>query len=157
MTLTLCAGACSNRATATPAVHTFFTHAEAGDGTRWLEEEADDHVARLTGDEALLIARRALAHANSDVRVYGLGLLYHLDHNDEADTAAAELLIRGDDLAGLGWGWLHSGDPALLESRLDGIRAALVRRLPSLPPERRQAAEAFLCTGQTACAQPPGD
>ena len=54
-------------------------------------------------------------------------------------------------------GWLHSGDPALLEIRLTGIRAALVRRLPSLPPERRKAVEAFLCAGQSACAEPPGD
>ncbi|MBJ6982031.1 hypothetical protein [Luteimonas sp. MC1572] len=157
LSLALGAGTCSNHATDTPAVDAFFAHVEARDGARWLEEEADDHIATLADNDALALAHRALTHADADVRLYGLGLLYRFGLNDEADAAAAELLIRGDDLAGLGWGWLHSGDPTLLETRLDGIRAALVRRLPALPAERRQAAEAFLCTGQEACAEPPGE
>ena len=157
LVLTLCVGACSNRVTGTPAVDAFFVHAESSDGARWLEEEADGYIAALRDEDALVLARRALAHVSPEVRLYGLGLLYRFGQPDEADAAAADLLVRGDDLAGLGWGWLHSGDPALLEIRLTGIRAALVRRLPSLPPERRKAVEAFLCAGQSACAEPPGD
>lgn len=132
-------------------IDAFFEHAEADKEHVWLEEAAPGFVATLPSDGALRLAERALAHPDAAVRAYGLQLLYQLGLDARGDLAAAELLVRGDDLTGIGWGWLHSGDPTLLERRLRGIREAVASRIETMRPAERKAAEEFLCEGREAC------
>lgn len=77
-------------------------------------------------------------------------LLYQLQLDDPADQAAAQLIARGDDLTALGWAWMHSGEPGLMERRLDGIRDALSAQLSAMAPDERERAIKFLCEGQQA-------
>lgn len=134
-----------------PQIDAFFQHTQTAQAAAWLEEEAPGMVAPLSNADALKLAERALTHSDAAVRIFGLQLIYQRGFDDRGDQAAASLLLRGDDLTGLGWGWMHSGDPTLLERRLRGIRAAVSSRSATLRPDERKAAEAFLCEGREAC------
>jgi hypothetical protein len=141
-----CAGSRSDA-----SIDTFFARAEAVDGRRWLDEEAKGYVAPLPRPTRIQLAERALSHSDPAVRLYGVELLYQLQLDDRADQAAAQLIARGDDLTALGWAWMHSGEPDLLQRRLDGIRSALTAQLPTMTPDERERAAKFLCDGEASC------
>lgn len=92
-----------------------------------------------------------MTHPDAAIRIYGLQLIYQLGLDARGDQAAAERLVKGDDLTALGWSWLHSSDPTLLERRLRGIREVISSRIETMQPAERKAAEEFLCGGREEC------
>lgn len=137
-------------------VQGFFERIEADGGPAWMEAEGDAFVARLPRSSQVTLAELSTEHSNPGVRLFGLAWLYRLNLEQRADSAAAALVLRGDDLTGLAWTWMHSSDPALLGRRLDGIKRELRLRIPSMTPEERTRADKILCDGQSECAYGQG-
>jgi hypothetical protein len=122
----------------------FFAHVDGKQGEAWLEEEGANYVAGLPDDQAYAIAKRALKHPGGSVRLFGLEVLYRLGHETEADKAAGDLLIAGDDLTGVAWAWLHSADPTLMQRRIKGICSSISGREGELTPSQKGRLEHLL-------------
>lgn len=137
-------------------VQRFFEQAEADNGLAWMETDGDAFVARLPKSSQVALAELSVEHSKPQVRLFGLVWLYRLGLEKRADSVAAALILRGDDITGLAWGWMHSSDPGLLERRLDGIKRELQSRIPSMTPEERKRADEILCEGKSECAYGQG-
>jgi hypothetical protein len=157
LVLSLALSACASSgtpaagATADPHVDEFFAHVRSDTDHQWLEEESDAWLATLPKQSRIRIAERALRDSDAEVRYVGVAQFYRLGEDARGDDAAAQLAIQGGDLTGLGWGWLHSGKPGLLEERRAGIRKALLARYDQLTPEQQANARKVLCGDDAPC------
>lgn len=151
--LVLPGAACRDRTASAPDPHVeaFIRHAQSDPNHSWLEEEADDYVSALPNGTRIGIAEAALQHSDPRIRLYGVQQLYELDLATRGDEAAAELLLNGADLTGLGWAWMHSADRHLLEKRIAGISKAVLARHAAMTPEQLAMAKKFLCTKRDNC------
>jgi hypothetical protein len=132
-------------------VQSFFQRVDGPGGGLWLEDESPRFIQALSPAVRGQIAERAVTHQNPDVRLFGVQQLYALGQDRRADEAAAQLVIDDVDVTGLGWAWLHSGDPTLMERRLQAIGRALTQRYPSLTPEQKRRAKKFVCDSNAHC------
>jgi len=132
-------------------VAVFFSHVHAADGAAWLEDNADAYAAGLSASDAQRLAARARADANAEVRLFAVRLLYARGDEAAAAEAAADLVLRGDDIKGLVWGWMHGSDPTVTERRMAAIRDAITRRAESLDPAQRARAIKAVCEHGEDC------
>ena len=146
--------ACAHAKPPAPPVESVFRQLQADTSDSWLEDDGAELLAKLPVGVRAEVATRALADPQPRVRLVGLQLMYELGPGERADAAAAALLADGVDITGLGWAWMHSGDPSLLERRLDAIAAALRGSYDTLDAGQRRRADAFLCSRPGAICPP---
>lgn len=151
--LVLSGTACRDRTASAPdpSIEAFIRLAQSSPNHSWLEEEADEYVSALPNGTRIGIAERALQHSDPQIRFYGMQQLYELGLTTRGDEAAAELLLDGADLTGLGWAWMHSADSHLLEKRIAGISKAILAHHAAMTPEQLAMAKKFLCNKRDDC------
>lgn len=145
---------CAHAKPPAPPTESVFRQLQADASGSWLEDDGAELLAKLPVEARTEVATRALADPQPRVRLVGLQLMYELGPDERADAAAAGLLADGVDITGLGWAWMHSGAPRLMERRLDGIAAALRDRYDTLDAGQRRRADAFLCSRPGATCAP---
>lgn len=140
---------------AAPPAHSaaaeFQAHLRSPSRDAWFETDAADWMRTLSTVEASQVAEVALADAAPGIRIFGAQLLFDDVSEQRGASAAAGLVIRGDDLTPLGWSWLHSGDAAMTGRRLALIRGELESRKSRLTPQQRQRVDKLLCADESGC------
>ncbi|TZF89754.1 hypothetical protein [Cognatilysobacter lacus] len=129
----------------------FSRHVHGEERDAWLENAAPAWARQLSRDDAEQVSATALADPSFNVRVFGVQLLFDRVSEARGAQAAAELVIRGDDLTPLLWSWMHASPAGTVERRLDMIRAELEARKGGLAPEQRQRVDRLLCPPGKRC------
>jgi hypothetical protein len=127
-----------------PNVEEYLTHMRKDATGQWWEEDGADWVDSLPVESQRRIAERSMLSRDPKMQFVGAALFYRLHDDARGDVAVAELIIQGGDATGFGWSWVHSGKPGEMETRLAGVRQALLARYDQLTPEQRARADSFL-------------
>lgn len=117
----------------------------------WLEDHGKVLARELSPSEAERVASVALDHPSPQVRIFAIALLFERVDEQKGAEAAALRLIKGDDLLGMLWGWMHAAPADIADRRLDLIRKEVQERLPSLADDERKRAEKLLCSQPSGC------
>lgn len=140
------AGPPSDRASAE-----FRAHLASPTRDAWLENDATSWMGALSPKDAAAVGELALADSSAGVRIFGTQVLFERVSEARGASAAADMIVRGDDVTPLMWSWLHARDPSMAERRLALIRGELESRKGRLTPEQRQRVDKLLCPGGSGC------
>jgi hypothetical protein len=132
----------------------FLRRLEADTEDEWIGGQGQEWLEQMSPEAKLRVAELGMASANPRLQFFAPVLLYSLGMDERGDAGVAELVVRGVDITGLGWSWIHSGDAGLMERRLAGVRAALRARHATLTPEQRKRAKDLLCEEAKPCDLP---
>ncbi len=135
----------------TDAADVAIAHIASSDGEAWLEQHGADLAKDLTASEAERVAHAAVDHSSPAVRIYGIGLFFERVDEQKGAEAAATRILKGDDLTGMVWGWMHARPAEVADRRLALIRKEVQERLPNLAGDERTRAEKLLCEPPSSC------
>jgi hypothetical protein len=138
-------------ASAPPQVEEFFEHLRADVDHTWLEDESVAWLAGQSTEIRVLVAERAIRHADPVVRLIAPMQYYVMGMDGRGDEAIVELALRGDEVGAFSWSWLHDRDATMFKRRLTAIRMVVLSRYPELTPEQRTRAESLLCEEGQSC------
>lgn len=151
LSLTPLGGCAQNPPPQIDRVSAITTHLDTPDAESWIDSEGPRAVKSLSASESERVAEHALAHPSAAVRAFGVGLMFEKVDELKGARAAATQLIRGDDLTGMLWAWIHAAPPNVADRRLELIRKEVQNRLPSLTGQERMRAQKLLCGQSKGC------